>query len=544
MTDNQNKMSPPIDSDGSDEGDWLDVEPDEEVVSIVSLFDAQTFPTLAAMLSHCKDNHGFDLTATIRRLQLDFHGAVKLVNYVRTLVKEEQDLPKDISRSDFEDDRFLQPVIENDALLFTLDEILEEDEADDKATEPATGNEDSSQSLSARNRNLEAELEALRSQFANYRLAVEQTLDRRWGVDDEEPAAPAPSAPKKDHRDYYFESYAEHVSMKDIHETMLKDTVRTDAYRDFIYENKELFKGKVVLDIGCGTGILSMFCAKAGAARVIAVDKSDIIEKARENISNNGLADTITCLKGAMEDVVLPVPEVDIIVSEWMGYCLLYEAMLPSVLYARDKYLKKDGLLVPSSGTIWIAPVADPEYISDHITFWRDVYGFDMKAMQEGIYDEVRVQTTPGSSVCGEPYPFRVLDLRTVRTEDLSFTAEWKSSLTRKIDGLDGFLIWFDNFFATSATEPVPEPSTTPEEWVRKKPGNVAFTTGPFGKETHWRQGLLLAPPDDSAADLGFPSELSGLVTFSVLEENERALMIGTTWSVNGQQRTRRWKLK
>lgn len=40
----------------------------------------------------------------------------------------------------------------------------------------------------------------------------------------------------------------------DIHETMLKDTVRTDAYRDFIYNNKHLFKGKIVLDIGCGTG--------------------------------------------------------------------------------------------------------------------------------------------------------------------------------------------------------------------------------------------------------------------------------------------------
>lgn len=35
---------------------------------------------------------------------------------------------------------------------------------------------------------------------------------------------------------------------------MLKDTVRTDAYRDFIYNNKHLIKGKVVLDLGCGTG--------------------------------------------------------------------------------------------------------------------------------------------------------------------------------------------------------------------------------------------------------------------------------------------------
>ena len=77
---------------------------------------------------------------------------------------------------------------------------------------------------------------------------------------------------------------------------MLKDTVRTDAYRDFIYGNKNLFNGKTVLDVGCGTGILSMFCAKAGAAKVIAVDNSDIIEKAREIVFDNGLADIIMCV--------------------------------------------------------------------------------------------------------------------------------------------------------------------------------------------------------------------------------------------------------
>jgi hypothetical protein len=291
-------------------------------------------------------------------------------------------------------------------------------------------------------------------------------------------------------------------------------------------------------------GILSMFCAKAGAARVIAVDKSDIIEKARENIFHNGLSDTITCLKGAIEDVILPVSEVDIIVSEWMGYCLLYEAMLPSVLYARDKYLAKGGLLVPSSATIWMAPLADPEYITDHITFWQDVYGFDMKAMQEGIYDEARVETMPASTVCGEPSPFKVLDLHTVRAEDLCFTAEWNSKLTRDVDALDGFLIWFDNFFASSSAEPVPEASTTCPDFVKRKPGNVAFTTGPFEKETHWRQGMLIAPPEDRVPDLKASTELSGQITFSVLEENERALMIGASWSVAGQQKRREWKLK
>lgn len=80
----------------------------------------------------------------------------------------------------------------------------------------------------------------------------------------------------------------------EVHETMLKDSVRTDAYRDFIYENKHLFKDKTVLDVGCGTGILSMFCARAGASKVIAVDNSDIIDFARENVYRNGMAETIS----------------------------------------------------------------------------------------------------------------------------------------------------------------------------------------------------------------------------------------------------------
>lgn len=75
---------------------------------------------------------------------------------------------------------------------------------------------------------------------------------------------------------------------------MLKDTVRTDAYRDFVYNNKDLFKGKVVLDVGCGTGVLSMFCARAGAKKVISVDNSAIIDKARANIFENKFDGVIT----------------------------------------------------------------------------------------------------------------------------------------------------------------------------------------------------------------------------------------------------------
>ncbi|CAO2606715.1 Protein arginine N-methyltransferase 8 [Lemmus lemmus] len=52
---------------------------------------------------------------------------------------------------------------------------------------------------------------------------------------------------------------------------MLKDEVRTLTYRNSMYHNKHVFKDKVVLDVGSGTGILSMFAAKAGAKKVFGV---------------------------------------------------------------------------------------------------------------------------------------------------------------------------------------------------------------------------------------------------------------------------------
>ncbi|PNY00554.1 arginine N-methyltransferase, partial [Trifolium pratense] len=135
--------------------------------------------------------------------------------------------------------------------------------------------------------------------------------------------------------DYYFDSYS-HFG---IHEEMLKDTVRTKTYQNVIYQNKFLFKNKVVLDVGAGTGILSLFCAKAGAAHVYAVECSQMADRAKEIVEANGFSEVITVLKGKIEELELPVPKVDIIISEWMGYFLLFENMLNSVLYARDKWL-------------------------------------------------------------------------------------------------------------------------------------------------------------------------------------------------------------
>ncbi|KAK6587142.1 hypothetical protein PZA11_000432 [Diplocarpon coronariae] len=524
----------------SEEG-WEDVEPDQEKLHFVSLLDDEIFTDIHTMLRHCREKHNFDFLALVQSLGLDFYGNVKLVNYIRSRVLSGKTVDSHVSKAEFEDDKFLKPVLADDALLFSLDELPEVTEDVRRASSGKSQDVAAdSGPLSVRVIELEEDLRRMQLQFENYRSTVSRILDERWNVG-VSAGPPDAKAEKRDDDSHYFSSYSNH----DIHETMLKDTVRTDAYRDFVYNHKSLFAGKTVLDVGCGTGILSMFCAKAGAAKVIAVDNSAIIDKARENIFTNGFADKITCLRGKIEEVSLPVEKVDIIVSEWMGYCLLYEAMLDSVIYARDKYLTPDGLMIPSHMNMWVAPVADPEYIADHIAFWRDVYGFDMKAMQAGIHDDAQILHMPARVICADPFPFLQLCLYTTTVEDLVFKRKWQAKLSEDIDALDGFVIWFDSFFMPSRQDPVPE-NARAEEWTKAGKKGIAFTTGPGGKETHWKQGVLLIentkeePARHKAGEVIF-----GELEYAVPADNSRALDIGMTWKFGGEkEHSQTWNMR
>ena len=194
-------------------------------------------------------------------------------------------------------------------------------------------------------------------------------VDKWWDEDRFNQPHSVATFDKAGEHDYYFNSYSSHH----IHEEMLKDSVRTLTYQQAIEGNPNDFKDKIVLDIGCGTGILSIFAARAGAKHVYAVDNAEIALFAREIVKNNGFEDKITVFKGKMEEIEFPFGEnsVDIIISEWMGYYLLYESMLDCVLWARDKYLKKDtGKMLPDRAQIFVAAIEDSEYKNEKKEFW------------------------------------------------------------------------------------------------------------------------------------------------------------------------------
>lgn len=265
---------------------------------------------------------------------------------------------------------------------------------------------------------------------------------------------------------------------------MINDRVRTGTYLRAIEELAPEIKGKVCMDVGCGTGILSFFLIQNGAAKVYAVEASDLADKTKEVAEKNGWGDRVIVLHSKVEDVQLP-EKVDVIVSEWMGYALLYETMFDSVLVARDRWLKPDGIMLPSQAQIMFCPFSAEELYNERVSFWQRVYNIDMSPLvtlaQEQLAHEPLVEVLAPDTMMANPIPLARFDCRTISIPELrqwSRTFDFRSWLTSE---LSGFVVWFDVFF------------TSPQHRAAGR-APICLSTAPDKQPTHWQQTLLFFP--------------------------------------------------
>merc|ERR1711931_457576 len=130
-----------------------------------------------------------------------------------------------------------------------------------------------------------------------------------------------------------------------------------------------------------------MFSAQAGAKKVYAVDNSDVAYQAMDIVKQNKFNNVITVMKGKAEDLNMP-DKVDVIISEWMGYFLLFESMLDTVLYCRDNYLNPGGHIYPDKCNMQLAALGDNDLYESKVRFWQNVYGFQMSTMLHSTIEE------------------------------------------------------------------------------------------------------------------------------------------------------------
>ncbi|VVC43873.1 Protein arginine N-methyltransferase,S-adenosyl-L-methionine-dependent methyltransferase [Cinara cedri] len=268
----------------------------------------------------------------------------------------------------------------------------------------------------------------------------------------------------------YFSSYED----LEVHKLMIQDSPRTEAYKNAILSNRILFEGKVVLEVGAGTGILSIFCAQAKASKVYAVEASKVSEIARKLVDENHFSNIIEVVYSKVEDITLPC-QVDIIVSEWMGFYMLHEGMLDSVLVARDKFLKPDGIMFPSHCMLYASPCSLPDLYSD----WDNIFGVKMRSFAQslrGLYlNRPKIMSIKLENILAQDInPMVELDLRHCQTQQLEEIIVKNYLTVIDKNGIyQGVCFWFDVQFLNKDNK---------------------LSTSPGAPQTHWKQTIIVLP--------------------------------------------------
>lgn len=253
------------------------------------------------------------------------------------------------------------------------------------------------------------------------------------------------------------------------HRSMALDLHRNTAYYRAL--KTTITPASVVLDLGSGIGVHGLLAAQLGAKRVYCVEPEDVIRVAEQIAGANGLSEHMVFLRGRIEEVTLPEP-VDLIVSVFTGNMLLNEDLLPSLFYARDRYLKPDGRLLPGKARLEVVPVCAPEIYQREIASWsRPHLGLDLSvarpfAAHTAYY---RLKDTRQAEYLAEPQPLLTLDFATAHVIHCDETVLFTINSAGECHG---FMGWFAMELGT--------------DWL---------STAPHEPEIHWTPVFMPIDP-------------------------------------------------
>jgi len=179
---------------------------------------------------------------------------------------------------------------------------------------------------------------------------------------------------------------------------------------------------------------------------------------------------------------------IDVLLSEWMGYCLLYESMLSSVLFARDRWLKPGGAILPDTATMFVAGFGKG---GTSIPFWETVYGFNMSCIGKELMEDAArvpiVDVIDSGDIVTNTVVLQSFDLLKMTQDAMDFTSrielehltenpmEYSTGSLCKITWCYGIVLWFETGFTSRFCKDMP----------------IVLSTSPYTPKTHWSQTIL-----------------------------------------------------
>lgn len=256
------------------------------------------------------------------------------------------------------------------------------------------------------------------------------------------------------------------------HRTMNFDGVRNPVYRQAICDI--VTPDSIVLDLGAGLGMLGFIAARAGARKVYMVEPEPVIEVTRKVAEANSIRN-VECIQGTAETLNLP-EKVDIIVSVFTGNFLLTEDLLPSLFYARDRFLAPAGRLIPDRSRMMVAPVSVPTFYQENIENWSlaqasahgvESYGVNYLAARSYVANSMFYESAKKleAQLLAAPACLMEMDFMTATRAECDSVVELP--VTESGD-CHGWLGWFDMRLG--------------DQWL---------STAPDADPTHWRQVFM-----------------------------------------------------
>ncbi len=220
---------------------------------------------------------------------------------------------------------------------------------------------------------------------------------------------------------------------------MLADAPRMDAYAAAL--RHVIRPDSVVMDLGCGPGVVALLACKLGARRVYAVEPNNVIGLAREAAAANGFADRIEFFDKLSTEIALPKPAT-IIVSDLRGVLPFFQQHIPAIIDARKRLLARDGVLIPRRDVLWAAVVEAPEQYAELIEPWQSQFELDLSAATRFITNTWRKSDIKPQQFLTEPVCWSTVDYYEVDNPDARAEISWRAA---RNGTAHGFAVWFDS---------------------------------------------------------------------------------------------------